>query len=144
MGARTGAGSRLVAVNILDGILLVSAALACLMGWRIGLVTSLVSLLAVVAGGSLGFLLGRQIVGAAEIQPGASTLALMASMIVGILLAEAIATRPAQRIHDAVSATRLRTLNSLGGPTLTLGFVLAVTWMLATALALAPSAPLAA
>ena len=144
MGARTGAGSRLVAVNILDGILLVSAALACLMGWRIGLVTSLVSLLAVVAGGSLGFLLGRQIVGAAEIQPGASTLALMASMIVGILLAEAIATRPAQRIHDAVSATRLRTLNSLGGATLTLGFVLAVTWMLATALALAPSAPLAA
>ena len=73
MGARTAAASRLVAVSILAGILLVSAALACLMGWRIGLVTSLVSLLAVVAGGSLGFLLGRQIVAAAEIQPGAST-----------------------------------------------------------------------
>ncbi len=123
--------------------MLVGAALAAILGWRVGLVSSLVSLIAVVLGGALGFVLGRQILPATQIPTPQHALALMASVIVGILLAQSLVARPAHRLHQAVVATRLRVVNGAGGAALSVGFAVVVVWMSATALTMAPSTQLA-
>lgn len=130
-------------MNPLDWVLLLTAALAVLVGWRTGLVCGLMSLFAVVIGGAAGFLLGRAFLPLGGWPQQQQSLALMACMVVGIIVAQISATGPVQRVHEAVIATPLRRLNSAGGAMLTLGFGVVITWMLATALALAPSTSIA-
>ena len=131
-------------MNPLDAALLVAAALAAALGWRLGLVGTVASLLAVVLGGSLGFLLGRRVTEAVGMPRETAAVALMAVMVVGILLGQAVAARPLRRLHDQVSASGLRHANSAGGAAISVGFAVAIVWMLATALTLASSTQLAA
>ena len=129
-------------VNPLDWALLISIVLAGLIGWRLGLVCGLMSLAAVVAGGLLGFLLGTRLL-PAELTQSGRTLGLMAAAVAGMLFAQVLVTDSAQRAHDAVSASRIGYLNRLGGTVLTVGMVIVLVWMMATALALTPSTQLA-
>ncbi len=130
-------------LNLLDLALLLFAALAVLLGWRVGLVCGLITLLSVVVGGTFGFLLGRSVLDLSQKATPEQAIAILASTVVGIFLAQLIVIRPTQRMHDAVMATPLRRVNTIGGSILTLGFGLVIVWMLATALALAPSTQLA-
>lgn len=130
-------------MNILDGVLLLAGLLALGVGWRLGLVCGLMSILAIAVGGSAGFLLGRRLASAVATDLPQQTLVVMGCTVVGIALAQLVSTRPAQRLHDRIEATRLRRLNAAGGAALTLAFSVLIVWMLATALALAPSTSLA-
>jgi S1-C subfamily serine protease len=130
-------------MNPLDAALLVTAALAATLGWRLGLVSTVASLLAVAVGGSLGFLLGRRVTEAVGMPRENAAVVLMTVMVVGILLGQAVAARPLRRLHDRVSGSGLRHVNSAGGAAMSVGFAVAVVWMLATALTLASSTQLA-
>lgn len=123
-------------MNPVDGALAVLAALALVFGWRLGLVSTVTSLLAVAVGGMLGGLLGLRVVGVIEPAREMRVLLLMGTVVAGIVFAQAVAAGPLKGMHEAVIATRWRYLNGAGGAALTAGFALAVVWMLATALTL--------
>lgn len=123
-------------MNALDAALLAAAALAIIFGWRLGLASTVVSMLAVAVGGAAGFLLGRQAAAASEWSRESRALVLMLAVVAGILLGQALAARPLRSAHEAVIATRWRHVNGAGGAAITLGFALGLVWMLATALTL--------
>lgn len=130
-------------MNPLDWLLLASAVVAVLVGWRLGLVCGALSLFAVAFGGSLGFLLSSRLMAAADPSVVLRTAVIMLSCVIGMFLAQVLSVKPAQQAHDRVEGSSLKIVNRLGGAALTLGFAAVVTWMLATALALAPNAHVA-
>lgn len=130
-------------MNLLDGVLLLCGLLSLLLGWRLGLVCGMASLFAIAAGSALGFTAGRLIAHVTEVEKPQQVLIVMACTIGGIALAQLAAVRPSQRLHDTLARTRLRHLNNIGGSALVFGFAVMIVWMLATALALAPSTGLA-
>lgn len=128
---------------MLDGVLIIAAVAALLAGWRLGLICGLVSVLAILAGGALGFTVGRLLGESVTADRPQQTLVVMGCTVIGIVLAQVVTTRPAQRASGVVEASPLRWLNRLGGAALTLAFGVAMVWLLATALALSPSVQLA-
>jgi S1-C subfamily serine protease len=99
--------------------------------------------MAIAAGGVLGFAIGVVVADRVPVGGVERTLVVMATSVVGIVVAQMLVTRPSQRLHDAVSATRLSMANKAAGAVLSLGFAVFMVWMLATALALAPATALA-
>lgn len=130
-------------MNVLDGVLVLAALLAVLVGWRLGFICGFISTMAILIGGGTGFVLGRMLGDAVSSERPQQTLIVMGCSVAGIALGQLVTTRPAQRAHDAVEATPFRRVNHLGGSVLTLAFGVAIVWMLATALTLSPSARLA-
>lgn len=130
-------------MNPLDAALLLAVAVSATLGWRLGMVSTLASLAAVAVGGSLGFLLGRRVAEAAGMSRETTAVMLMAAMVVGILLGQAVAAAPLRRLHDSVSASGLRHVNSAAGAAMSVAFAVSIVWMLATALTLASSTQLA-
>lgn len=127
-------------MNALDAGLLIAAALAIVFGWRLGLVSTVMSLVAVAVGGAVGFVLGRQVAAAIELAREPRAMLLMLTVVAGILLGQALIAQPLKGLHEAVIATRWRYANGAGGAAITFGFMIAVVWMLATALTLVSSA----
>ena len=123
-------------MNPLDLMLLLGAAVLIVLGWRVGLICGLVALLAVILGGAGGLLVGQVAVSLLGVEASGRWLVLFAGMALGVILAQAVTVKPAQQVHEAVSASPLRTVNSAGGALVTAGFGLAVVGMLATVLAL--------
>jgi hypothetical protein len=103
----------------------------------------LLSFMAIAAGGALGFATGVVVAERVPVGEVERTLVVMATSVIGIVVAQMLVTRPSQRLHDAVSATRLSVADKAAGAVLSLGFAAVMVWMLATALALAPATGLA-
>jgi S1-C subfamily serine protease len=127
-------------MNALDAVLLVTVALAIVFGWRLGLVSTLTSVVAVAVGGAVGFLLGRQVAAAIELPREPRATLLMVTAVAGILLGQALVAQPVRNLHEKVVATPFRYLNGAGGAAITVGFTVALVWMMATAFTLVSSA----
>lgn len=131
-------------MNTLDLVLIAAAIGFAILGWRLGLVRVVMSLLGIVIGAGLGLVISSLFIapsGLASTDKGLLTIALM---VIGALVVQFLLYLPNQGMHAAVDESWIRRFNQALGSVLSLGLLVGMVWAMATAFALLPSSQISA
>lgn len=130
-------------MNAVDAIILVAAVVFAWTGWRQGFVAGLFSFVGFLAGALSAALLLPPIVERLGL-PGFAGAALLAlGILVAAILGQALTSFVGRRLRSGLTWSGLRVVDSAAGAVLNLAALAVVLWIIASAVGLVPSLPLA-
>jgi len=131
-------------MNAVDIGLLVAVAVFAWSGWRLGFVAALLAFVGFIGGGIGGVFLAAEVIKRTDAHNGTAT-AITIACILGVALAgQVIGSAVGTRVRNLISWKSARAVDQVGGAALNAIGLIAIIWILAGALAGAPSSEVGA
>ncbi|MDP3972734.1 MAG: MarP family serine protease [Candidatus Nanopelagicales bacterium] len=127
-------------MNVVDIGLLVAVAVFAWSGWRLGFVAALLAFVGFIGGGIGGVFLAAEVIERFDARGGTAT-AITVGCIIGLaLVGQVLGSTVGARIRNRINWKSARTVDQVGGAALNAAGLVVIIWILAGALAVAPSA----
>lgn len=127
-------------MNVIDIGLLVAVAVFAWSGWRLGFVAALLAFIGFIGGGVGGVFVAAEVIERTDARGGTAT-AITIGCIIGLaLVGQVLGSTIGARIRNRINWKSARTVDQVGGALLNAAGLVIIIWILAGALATAPSA----
>jgi len=136
LGSLSVAGSQ--PISWLDVALAIALTLACINGWRRGLVSSIFSLIGLVAGAYAGTHAAVWVVPAMNVSASARPLVSIGCVLVGSMVGSSLGSWAGRRLRKRLTWSPLRLVDSVGGVATEAILLCLVLWIIGSALAVVP------